>query len=42
MRNLGEEISSQKFKDVSEFGLFLNEAIKLLKSARATEPMLFN
>lgn len=42
MRNLGEEISSQKFKDVSEFGLFLDEAIKLLKNARETEPMLFN
>lgn len=42
MRNLWEEISSQKFKDLSEFGLFLNEAINLLKSARATEPMLFN
>lgn len=42
MRNLWEEISSQKFKDLSEFGLFLNEAIKLLKNARETEPMLFN
>ncbi len=42
IRNLWEEISNQKFKDISEFGLFLDEAIILLKSARETEPMLFN
>lgn len=42
MRNLWEEISIQKFKDLSEFGFFLDEAIKLLKNARETEPMLFN
>jgi len=42
IRNLWEEILNQRFKDLPEFELFLNEAIKLLKSARETEPMLFN
>lgn len=39
---LGKEIRRQKFKDVKTFDLFLKQAVKLLKNARATEPMLFN
>ena len=39
---LGKEIKRQKFKNLKEFDTFLKQAIVLLKTARATEPMLFN
>lgn len=39
---LAKEIKRQKFKDEKEFDTFLKQAIVLLKTARATEPMLFN
>lgn len=42
MRILGQEILSQKFSSYSEFNAFIIEAVRLLKTARATEPMLFN
>lgn len=39
---LAKEIKRQKFKDLKEFDTFLKQALVLLKTARATEPMLFN
>lgn len=39
---LGKEIKRQKFKDLKEFDTFLKQAVVLLKTARETEPMLFN
>lgn len=39
---LGKEIKRQKFKDLKELDTFLKQALVLLKTARATEPMLFN
>jgi len=39
---LAKEIKRQKFKDGKEFDTFLKQAIVLIKTARATEPMLFN
>ncbi len=39
---LGKEINRQKFKNLKEFDTFLKQAIVLLKTARETEPMLFN
>lgn len=39
---LAKEIKRQKFKDGKELDTFLKQAIVLLKTARATEPMLFN
>jgi len=39
---LGKEIQRQKFISVKEFDTFLKQAIVLLKTARETEPMLFN
>lgn len=42
MRILGEEIASQKFSSYAEFNTFFMEAVRLLQTARATEPMLFN
>lgn len=42
MKILGQEILSQKFSSRKEFNAFLMEAIRLLQTARETEPMLFN
>jgi len=39
---LGKEIKRQKFKDLKEFDTFFKQAVVLLKTARETEPMLFN
>jgi len=39
---LAKEIQRQKFVSTKEFDTFLKQAIVLLKTARATEPMLFN
>jgi len=39
---LAKEIKRQKFASAKEFDTFLKQAIVLLKTARATEPMLFN
>lgn len=39
---LAKEIKGQKFKNEKEFDTFLKQSIVLLKTARATEPMLFN
>jgi translation initiation factor 2B subunit (eIF-2B alpha/beta/delta family) len=39
---LTKEIQRQKFVSTKEFDTFLKQAIVLLKTARATEPMLFN
>lgn len=39
---LGKEIKRQKFKNLKEFDTFLKQAVVLLKTARSTEPMLFN
>ena len=39
---LAKEIKRQKFKDAKEFDTFLKQAVVLIKTARATEPMLFN
>lgn len=39
---LAKEIKKQKFSSVKEFETFLQQAIAILRQARATEPMLFN
>ncbi len=39
---LGKEIKTQKFSSIKEFDAFLHKAIAIIKSARETEPMLFN
>ena len=39
---LAKEIKNQSFKNHKEFDTFLKQAIVLIKTARATEPMLFN
>lgn len=42
MTILSKEIKIQTFKNVKDFDTFLKQSIVLLKTARATEPMLFN
>ena len=42
MNILAKEIKTQKFKNEKEFDTFLKQAVVLLKTARETEPMLFN
>lgn len=37
-----DEIAAQKFSSIQEFEQFLLQAAHMLKTARATEPMLFN
>jgi len=39
---LAKEIKQQKFTSAKEFDTFLQQAIVIIKQARATEPMLFN
>lgn len=39
---LAKEIKRQTFKSAKEFDTFLKQALVLLKTARPTEPMLFN
>lgn len=39
---LWKEIKRQKFKNLKDFDTFLQKSIALIKTARATEPMLFN
>jgi len=39
---LSKEIKRQKFWSIKEFNIFLQKAIGIIRSARATEPMLFN
>jgi len=39
---LAKEIKNQSFKNHKEFDTFFKQAIVLIKTARATEPMLFN
>lgn len=39
---LAKEIKNQSFKTHKEFDTFLKQAIVLIKTARSTEPMLFN
>ncbi len=39
---MAKEIQKQKFASVKEFDTFIKQAIVVLKTARATEPMLFN
>lgn len=42
MDTLGKEIKNQSFKNAKDFDTFLKQAVVLIKTARATEPMLFN
>lgn len=42
MSVLWEQILEQKFSSFTEFNTFFKESIRLLQTARATEPMLFN
>ena len=39
---LAKELKRQKFKDMKELDTFIKQALVLLKTARDTEPMLFN
>jgi len=39
---LAKEIKKQNFRSLKDFDVFLKHAMVLLKTARATEPMLFN
>ena len=39
---LAKEIKNQKFASIKDFDAFLKHSVVILKTARATEPMLFN
>lgn len=39
---LAQESKNQTFESVEQFVVFLRQGIELLRSARPTEPMLFN